>query len=69
MEGVDIMNSADTEHGFESELVELDEVPFTRLRGLRSEMLRESMLGVVERARRVQARYRSSGQPAGERVD
>jgi hypothetical protein len=69
VEGVDIMNSADTEPGIESELIELDGVPFTRLRHVAGEILRESMLGVVERTRQVRVRYRSNTAGGGERVD
>lgn len=69
VEGVDIMNSANTEPGIESELVELDGVPFTSLRQVGGEVLRQSMIGVVARAERVQARYRSGSTTAGERVD
>lgn len=69
VEGVDIMNSANTEPGLESELVELDGVPFTRLRQLGGEILRQSMIGVVARTEQVQVRYRSGNEGGGERVD
>jgi hypothetical protein len=68
---MDSMNSfsADIEPGFESELIDLADVPFTALRELDSEPLRRSLGHVVERTRRVRAGYRSSGGQAGERVD
>lgn len=61
--------SVDTEPGVESELIDLDGVPFTKLRELDSEPLRRSLGHVVERTRRVRARYRSGGATAGERID
>lgn len=69
VEGVDIMNSANTEPGIESELIELDGVPFTRLRQVAGELLRRSMIGVVAQTEQVQVRYRSSNEGGGERVD
>lgn len=70
-EGMDGMNSfsADIEPGIESELIDLDAVPFTRLRELDSEPLRRSLGHVVDRTRRVAARYRSTNQAGGERID
>ena len=61
--------SADIEPGIESELIDLDGVPFTALRDLDSEPLRRSLGHVVERTRRVRALYRSQGQANGERID
>lgn len=70
-EGMDGMNSfsADTEPGVESELLDLDAVPFTTLRELDSEPLHRSLGQVVERTRRVAARYRSTTSSTGERID
>lgn len=61
--------STDTEPGIESDLIDLDGVPFTTLRKLDNESLRRSQGHVVERARRVRATYRSTAQAGGERVD
>jgi hypothetical protein len=61
--------SADIEPGFESELIDLADVPFTALRELDSEPLRRSLGHVVERTRQVRAAYRSGGTGAGERID
>lgn len=63
------MNSTDAEPGIESELIDLDGVPFTKLRELSGDTLRESMRRVVERTRHLRAPYRSSSSNAGERVD
>ena len=61
--------SADIEPGIESELMDLDNVPFSTLRELDSDALRHSLRQVVERTRQVRARYRSSGTGSGERID
>jgi hypothetical protein len=66
------MNSTGAEPGIESELIDLDGVPFTKLRELTGEALNRSMSGVLERTQRVRARYRSGqggGGGGGERVD
>jgi FXSXX-COOH protein len=63
------MNSSRTEPGVESDLIDLDAVPLTTLRALDSEDLRHSMHQVVERTRRVHARYRSQNSGGGERID
>lgn len=63
------MNSAGTQPGFESELIDLDGVPFTRLREIGGDTLRQSMHRVVERTCHVRAPYRSSNAGGGERVD
>lgn len=65
------MNSfpADTEPSIESELIDLDAVPFTALRDMDSDALRHSVNRVVERTRHVRARYRSNTASAGERID
>jgi hypothetical protein len=55
VEGVDIMNSTNTEPGIESELVELEGVPFTRLRQVAGDM----------RTEQVKVRYRSSADGSG----
>jgi hypothetical protein len=67
--GIDVMNSAGAEPGIESELIDLDAVPFTRLHELSDETIRRSMHRVVERTRRLRAPYRSSNASGGERVD
>lgn len=67
------MNSflTDTEPDIESELIDLDEVPFTRLRELDSAALRRSLGHVVERTATIRVRYRSGqgGGGGGERID
>ena len=63
------MNSSGTGPGIESELIDLDGVPFTKLRELGDEPLRRSMHRVVERTRHLRATYRSGTSNAGERVD
>ncbi|GAA1966601.1 hypothetical protein [Amycolatopsis minnesotensis] len=70
-EGIDTVNSfsASTEPGIESELIDLDAVPFTALRDLDSEAVRHSAHHVVERTRHVRARYRSAQSGGGERID
>jgi hypothetical protein len=63
------MNSSGTGPGIESELIDLDGVPFTKLRELGDEPLRRSMQRVVERTRHLRTTYRSSNPSGGERVD
>ncbi len=63
------MNSSGTEPGIESELIDLEAVPFTTLRDLDSEPLRKSLLHVVERTRGVRAPYKSTNGAGGERID
>jgi hypothetical protein len=63
------MNSSGTGPGIESELIDLDGVPFTKLRELGDEPLRQSMHRVVERTRHLRAPYRSTSAAGGERVD
>jgi len=63
------MNSSGTGPGIESELIDLDGVPFTRLRELGDEHVRRSMHRVVERTVHLRAQYRSSNATGGERVD
>ena len=67
--GIDVMNSSGAEPGIESELIDLDGVPFTRLHELSGENLRQSMHRVVERTRLLHAPYRSSNASGGERID
>ncbi|RSN56106.1 hypothetical protein DMH01_30310 [Amycolatopsis sp. WAC 04182] len=71
MEGIGTMSSfsANTEPDIESALIDLDAVSFTALRELDGEAFRQSALHVVERTRRVHARYRSTSNAAGERID
>ena len=61
--------SASSEPSIESELIDLDAVPFAALRDMDSDDLRRSVNHVVERTRHVRARYRSSTASAGERID
>jgi hypothetical protein len=63
------MNSMGTGPGIESELIDLDEVPFAKLSELGGETFHQSMNRVVERTRHLRAPYRSSSGAAGERVD
>lgn len=61
--------SGSTEPSIESELIDLDAVPFTALRDMDSDALRHSVHRVVERTRHVHARYRSGSNNSGERID
>jgi len=63
------MTSSGTEPGVESSLLDLEQVPFTKLRELDDEILRNALHHVVERARLVRAPYRSSNASGGERID
>lgn len=63
------MASSGTEPGVESDLLDLERVPFTKLRELDGETLRSALRHVVERAHLVQAPYRSSTASGGERID
>lgn len=63
------MNSTDAEPDIESELINLDGVPFTKLHEVNGEALHRSMSCVTERTRRVRARYRSNASGNGERID
>ena len=63
------MNSSGTGPGIESELIDLDGVPFTKLHELGDEPLRQSIHHVVERTRHLRATYRSGNASGGERVD
>jgi hypothetical protein len=68
---MDVMNSflADSEPGIESELINLDNVPFIKLRELDGTALRHSLGHVVERTTRMRVRYRSNAGGNGERLD
>ncbi|WP_394621417.1 hypothetical protein JNUCC0626_20650 [Lentzea sp. JNUCC 0626] len=63
------MSSSGLEPDLESALIDLEGVPFTKLRHLNSEALRRSLTHVVERASLVSAGYRSSDESGGERID
>lgn len=66
------MNSfSATEPDIESALIDLDGVPFSALRDLDSDAFGHSAHHVVERARHVRARYRSTegSTSGGERID
>ncbi|MFE0022551.1 hypothetical protein [Amycolatopsis sp. NPDC059021] len=71
VEEIGTMNSfsAGTEPDIESALIDLGAVPFTALRELDSEAFHHSAKLVVEHARHVRVRYRSSGAGGGERID
>jgi hypothetical protein len=57
------------EPSIESELIDLDAVPFAALRDMDGAELRHSVNHVVERTTRVRARYRSTSPSGGERID
>jgi len=63
------MNSSSTEPPIESELLDLDAIPFTKVRDLEGDDLRRSTRHVVERTSQVRARYHSANAGAGERID
>jgi hypothetical protein len=63
------MNSSGTEPGIESDLIDLDAIPFTKLREHDNDDLRRSLRHVVERANQVRARYKTSNAGGGERID
>lgn len=63
------MNSSGLEPDLESALIDLEGVPFTRLRDLDGDLLRRSLRHVVERAALVSSGYRSSQESGGERID
>lgn len=63
------LSAASIEPSIESELIDLDAVPFAALRDMDSDALRHSVDYVMERARHVRARYRSTNQGGGERID
>jgi FXSXX-COOH protein len=63
------MNSADTEPGIESELIDLSAVPLDRLRELNSSALCESMHHVLDRTASVRYVRRTTTNGGGERVD
>lgn len=63
------MSSSGLEPDLESALIDLEGVPFTRLRELDSDLLRRSLHHVVERTGLVSAGYRSGSGSGGERID
>jgi hypothetical protein len=63
------MSSSGSQPGIESKLIDVDRVPFTKLRELDGETLRDSVQHVVERASLVRAVHRSSNAAGGERID
>lgn len=63
------MNSFFTEPGVESELIDLDDVSFSRLRELEGAALRRSLAHVLERTASVRVRYSSQNASTGERID
>ncbi|WP_434446519.1 hypothetical protein [Lentzea sp. E54] len=63
------MSSSGWEPDLESALLDLEGVPFTRVRELDGDLLRQSLRHVVERAGLVRAGYRSSSPSGGERID
>ncbi|MFD5824329.1 hypothetical protein [Lentzea sp. NPDC060358] len=63
------MTSSSAEPGVQSNLLDLERVPFAKMRELDAEILRNALGHVVERARLVRAPYRSSNASGGERID
>jgi hypothetical protein len=63
------MNSADTDPGIKSELLDLSVVGLRELRILDSTTFQEALHRVVDRTSRVRALARSGGAAGGERVD
>ncbi|WP_439656086.1 hypothetical protein ACSHWB_27035 [Lentzea sp. HUAS TT2] len=63
------MGSSGLEPDLESALIDLEGVPFTRLRELDGDLLSRSLRHVVERAGCVSAGYRSDNSGGGERID
>ena len=63
------MNSFLAEPGIESELIDLDDVPLSRLRELEGADLRRSLGHVLERTTSLRVRYRSGTGNTGERID
>jgi FXSXX-COOH protein len=69
VEGTRHMNSADTNLGIESELIDLSTVSLDRLRGLNSSALREAMHHVLDRTVGLRHVRRTAGGGGGERID
>lgn len=63
------MSSSGSQPGIESKLIDVDRVPFTKLRDLDGEILRDSVRHVVERAGLVRVVRRSTNSSGGERID
>lgn len=63
------MNSPGTEPGVVSDLLDLDSIPFTSLRDLENESLRNALRHVVDRTSHVHALYPSVNGAGGERID
>ncbi|HEY0450703.1 hypothetical protein [Actinophytocola sp.] len=63
------MNSAETDHGIESELIDLGTIPFRELRTLDSSSLHQAVQHVVDRTSQVRILSRSGNNGGGERVD
>jgi hypothetical protein len=63
------MGSFGSQPGIESKLIDVDRVPFTKLRELDGETLRDSVRHVVERASLLRVIRRSSNSGGGERID
>jgi hypothetical protein len=69
VDGTRHMNSADTEPGIESELIDLSTIPLDRLRVLNSSVVQEAMRHVLERTGRHRSVRRSGESSTGERID
>jgi hypothetical protein len=63
------MNSANTEPGIESELIDLSAVPLDRLRVLNSSVVQEAIRHVLERTGCLRRVRRSGETGTGERID
>jgi FXSXX-COOH protein len=62
------MNSADTDPGIESELIDLSGISLDRLRDLDNTALRQAMNRALDRTTRLRSRM-SSQEGGGERID
>jgi hypothetical protein len=63
------MNSTGAEPDIESELIDLDGVPFTKLSDVNGEALHRSMFRVMERTLRIRKLHRTNAGGNGERID
>lgn len=70
-EGLDTMAMTlqDTDTGIESQLLDLTEIPFARLRELDSLAVRQALHHVISHAEGVRAITRSTNASGGERID
>jgi hypothetical protein len=63
------MNSADTNPGIESELIDLSAIPFDRLRDLDNTALHQAVHHTLTRTTHLRGGRRSEGASDGERID